>query len=219
MPLSDTATHPALANADPLQALRDATHTAHSLLDSTLGIAQPTASLKDYADHIQGLAAWLQALRPQLANLGDTVRDFDFLPNARIANLEADLQDMPPLAGAMVATPWPLPSVATAECLNLAVRSNPGHHNAIAWGVGYVVEGSQLGGQVLYRRLQAPLAPHPLRYLRGQAQDTATRWKAFLALLRQHVTTPDDIAGACLGAQAAFDGLRQELMMRSEGKQ
>jgi heme oxygenase len=35
------------------------------------------------------------------------------------------------------------------------------------WGVCYVIEGSQLGGAVLYKRLHERLAPHPLRYLKG----------------------------------------------------
>lgn len=200
--------------ADPLQALRDATHTAHALLDSTLAIAQPTASINDYADHIRGLASWLQALRPQLAVLGGVLQGFDVEPDARLALMKADLQDLPPKASTVKGdsgSAWQSPSLATIECMALAMRNNPGQHNAVAWGICYVVEGSQLGGQVLYHRLQAPLSPHPLRYLRGQAKETAARWRHFLSLLRQHVTTPDDIAGACLGAQAAFDGLRREL--------
>jgi heme oxygenase len=73
------------------------------------------------------------------------------------------------------------------------------------WGVCYVVEGSQLGGAVLYQRLHARLAPHPLRYLKGDAAGPGPRWRTFMLALRQQVCTPAEIAETCAGACAAFD--------------
>lgn len=86
----------------------------------------------------------------------------------------------------------------------------PGH-GAVCWGLAYVVEGSQLGGQFLYRRLAPRLAPHPLRYLQGTGADTHLRWKAFTRLLNANVQSSFDIQAACAGARAGFDGLQQQL--------
>jgi heme oxygenase len=71
--------------------------------------------------------------------------------------------------------------------------------------VAYVVEGAQLGGAVLYQRLAASLAPHPLRYLRGDPAGPGPRWRMFMLALKEHVRSEDEIADACAGACAAFD--------------
>jgi heme oxygenase len=77
--------------------------------------------------------------------------------------------------------------------------------SAYRWGVHYVIEGSQLGGAVLYERLHARLAPHRLRYLQGDAAGPGPRWRNFMQALRAGVRTPAEIADACAGACAAFD--------------
>ncbi|HWU68302.1 MAG TPA: biliverdin-producing heme oxygenase, partial [Stenotrophobium sp.] len=76
---------------------------------------------------------------------------------------------------------------------------------AYRWGVHYVIEGSQLGGAVLYERLRERLAPHGLRYLKGDAAGPGPRWRSFMQALRADVRTPAEIADACAGACAAFD--------------
>jgi heme oxygenase len=78
---------------------------------------------------------------------------------------------------------------------------------AYRWGVCYVIEGSQLGGAVLYQRLHKRLAPHPLRYLRGAPEGPGPRWRAFMQGLRAHVRSPAEIADACAGACDAFDAI------------
>jgi heme oxygenase len=77
---------------------------------------------------------------------------------------------------------------------------------AYRWGVSYVIEGSQLGGAVLYKRLAERLAPHPLNYLRGE-EPPGPRWQQFITALRGAVTTAPQIEEACRGAQLAFDSL------------
>ena len=78
---------------------------------------------------------------------------------------------------------------------------------AYRWGVSYVIEGSRLGGAVLYRRLANQLAPHPLRYLRADGVAPGPRWQHFLRALRAHVQGAPAIAEACRGACDAFDSL------------
>jgi heme oxygenase (biliverdin-IX-beta and delta-forming) len=176
--------------ADPLAALRAATASRHELLDSSLPIGTPQATLRDYAAHLALLRAWLAPLQAWASTYTDGpqgVPDFDNA--ARVSLIDADLAEPGMPAGDMPqAQPWP-----------------DGASAAWRWGVAYVVEGSQLGGAVLYARLRERLAPHPLRYLQGQADGPGPRWRAFMQALRAHVRTPAEIAEACAGACAAFD--------------
>ena len=202
---------PPIACADPLQALRSATAAQHARLDAHLAIGRPDASLEDYKAHARALAAWLQALWPHLQMLQATIPGFVFMPAPRLAALESDLQDIPPLTTTATGTPgsWPLPSAAAGQLAAQALARHPAQPHAVRWGFAYVVEGSQLGGQVLYRQLSPRLAPHPLRYLHGDGAATGARWKLFISLLRQHVTpSPAALEAACLGATAAFAGLQ-----------
>ncbi|MBW8900232.1 MAG: biliverdin-producing heme oxygenase [Massilia sp.] len=182
--------------ADPVAALRAATASRHEALDVGLPIGTPDASLHDYVAHLSLLQTWLTPLHTWLAGFTDGPQ-FDHAP--RLALIEADLAD----AGgsgpdAVVAT---LPAWPTA--------ASP----AYRWGVHYVIEGSQLGGAVLYERLHARLSPHRLRYLKGDAAGPGPRWRAFTQALRAGVLTPAEIADACAGACAAFDRI---LELRAE---
>jgi heme oxygenase len=60
---------------------------------------------------------------------------------------------------------------------------------------------------VLHQRLHERLAPHPLRYLKGDAAGPGPRWRAFMQALREQVRTPAEVAEACAGASAAFDSI------------
>jgi heme oxygenase len=180
-------------HGDSLAALRAATDSRHQQLDSGLPIGAPDASLDDVARHLRMLPARLAPLQAWLAGFEDGPR---FDQAARLGLIEADLAEpgMPAAsqAGASDAAQpaWPL-------------DAGP----AWRWGVCYVIEGSQLGGAVLYGRLADRLAPHPLRYLKGDAAGPGPRWRTFMHGLREHVRTPDQIRAACAGACAAFDAI------------
>ena len=181
-----------LVQADVLAALRDATAARHAILDSSLAIAGAGASLADYRAHLCLLQAWLRPLEQWLAGFSDGPQGPDAPPMVlRTLLIEADLADPAMPDGPCVAAGrgrWP--RVASP---------------AYRWGVTYVIEGAQLGGTVLYQRLAAPLAPHPLRYLRGQDGGPGPRWRAFMQALRGAVRTDAEIAQACAGACEAFD--------------
>ena len=194
---------------DVLQALRHATAAQHAQLDTGLAIAHPEASLHDYGVHAHALAAWLQALSPHLTTLQACEHDFEFAPADRLAALEADLHDMTPLAAGAAPTAWPAPSAATQHHIARALAHHPTQAEAVCWGLVYVVEGSQLGGQVLYRHLAPRLAPHPLRYLQGAGAQTGARWRVFLESLRAALDTPARVQAACDGAAWAFERLLQ----------
>ena len=174
------------SEADPLTALRAATASRHAALDAGLPIGAPDASLHDYIAHLVLLRTWLVPLHAWLAGFADGPQ-LDV--SVRLARIDADLAD----AGyASTGTPdgdaWP----ATAS-------------PAYRWGVHYVIEGSQLGGAVLYERLHERLAPHRLRYLQGDDAGPGPRWRVFMQALRAGVRSPAEIADACAGARAAFD--------------
>ena len=180
--------------ADPLTALRAATASRHAALDAGLPIGAPDASLHDYVAHLVLVRTWLVPLHAWLAGFADGPQP-DLA--ARLARIDADLADAgraPPVAPGGDA--WP-------------AAASP----AYRWGVHYVIEGSQLGGAVLYERLRERLAPHGLRYLKGDDAGPDPRWRVFMQALRASVRTPGEIADACAGACAAFDrilGLRSD---------
>jgi heme oxygenase len=177
--------------ADSLAALRAATDSRHQQLDSGLPIGAPDASLDDYARHLRMLQAWLAPLQAWLAGFDDGPC---FDQAARLELIDADLADLAPT-----------PTSAPAAALQPAWPRDASP--AWRWGVCYVIEGSQLGGAVLYGRLAAQLAPHPLRYLKGDDAGPGPRWRSFMQGVREHVRTPDQICEACAGACAAFDAI------------
>lgn len=179
--------------SDVLAALRRATASRHERLDSGLPLAAPDASLADYAHHLQLLHAWLLPLAAAWPGSADGPQAAGISPAPHLALIEADLAD--PALASCPGTPF-APSPAWLDGTGAAYR----------WGVAYVVEGSQLGGAVLYKRLATQLAPHPLRYLHGAGEGgPGPRWRAFMAALREGVHTPHEVADACRGACDAFD--------------
>lgn len=184
--------HDRARDTDVLAALRAATAARHERLDSGLPLSAPAPTLADYAAHLRMLRDWLAPLERWLAGFADGPQGAPTLPPLpRLALIAADLAepgmlDAPPRAQRA----WP-----------------PGASAAYRWGVAYVIEGSQLGGAVLYGRLSGPLAPHPLRYLRGDADGPGPRWRAFMQALRAQVASPAEVAEACAGACAAFDAI------------
>ena len=180
--------------SDPLAALRGATAHQHAILDTGLPLAQADATLQDYRDHLLMLRAWLTPIEAWLARLRRRAAGA-----GRAAAGRAQPADRrrpgDRRAGAAVGP-------------RRTQRQPLGRHDASAayrWGVCYVVEGSQLGGVVLYRRLAAQLAPHPLNYLKGSADGPGPRWRAFSEALRGQVRGSEQVAEACAGACAAFD--------------
>ncbi|MBD8528852.1 MULTISPECIES: biliverdin-producing heme oxygenase [unclassified Massilia] len=180
--------------SDVLAALRQATASRHERLDSGLPLSRPDATLADYARHLQLLRAWLAPLAAWQQDYSDGPQGPAGIAAApHLALIEADLAE-PSLAAFLRApqldsAPWPDDASA-----------------AYRWGVAYVVEGSQLGGAVLHKRLADQLAPHPLRYLRGAGEGgPGPRWRTFMLALRDQVQGEAQVADACAGACDAFD--------------
>lgn len=186
----------AARESDVLAALRQATGARHERLDSGLPLSAPDATLADYAHHLCLLRDWLTPLEAWLDAYADGPQGpAGLAATPYLGLIEADLAE---------------PSLAAWPCARRADPAPwpPGASPAYRWGVAYVVEGSQLGGAVLYKRLAGQLAPHPLRYLRGAGEGgPGPRWCAFMEALRAQVQGEEAVADACRGACDAFDGL------------
>ena len=178
---------------DIRKALQSATAHLHAEVDSTLPLASPAATLADYREHLAVLLDWmtgLQPAHPALSGWLDTHRE----------RLQRDLD----VCAALLPDD---PRTAPVATLPSRPEVAPAGNTAGDWGVAYVIEGSQIGGQVMYRRLAEALAPHPLGYLRGAGSASGRTWPAFLADLRLHVVTPVQQEAACQGAVQAFESL------------
>ncbi|MGY8524584.1 ATP-binding protein [Paracidovorax citrulli] len=184
---------------DVLSALREATGERHHVLDKAMPLARSNPGLPDYRDHLLLLRLWLEPLESWLRRFDDGPQSASVLPHRwRLPLIDTDLADPAMPAGAL-----------PAEVERRAARWSPlAAEAAYRWGLSYVIEGSQLGGAVLYRNLSGTLQPHPLRFLRADGPP-GPRWQQFLKSLREQVRTADEVALACRGAQDAFDRLLQ----------
>lgn len=177
------------AEPDALASLRSATAQAHARLDSQLPIAHPQASLADYLQHVTLIDAWLAEIDLLRGAADAWPPGWNEAQQGRRARIAADLSGV---------SHGP---VGLAGRIDAPAQLPPG----FGWGVAYVVEGSQLGGQMLYRRLHDRLAPHALHYLRGDG--SSAQWPRFTAALRTAVTGSALLRGAVDGAQWAFASL------------
>ncbi|WP_186128754.1 biliverdin-producing heme oxygenase [Burkholderia gladioli] len=195
--MAGRAAAPATQATPPVLArLREATGEQHELLHGLMPLAAPSPTLSDYLSHLLVLRAWLAPLEPWLAARGDGLAAHAAAvpPVDRRALIDADLaaapRDAVPAGPASLAPWWP----ADAD-------------RAYRWGASYVIEGSQMGGAVLYQQLHERLAPHPLDFLASGRNGLSARWKAFVRCLAAEVIGPDEIDAACRGAVDAFDRL------------
>ena len=175
--------------SDILDALRTATAPLHAEVDQCLPLAQPAPDLAAYRSHLRLLDAWMHRLAA-------------FQPNpAPLEAYRTAVADDLRTCDALLSTP--------ADALQNDTTPPQPRSAAFLWGVSYVLEGSRLGGRVLYRRLAEPLAPHPLNYLQGAGEQTGAQWKRFVAKLQAQPFGPDEVRSACEGAVDAFALLLQ----------
>lgn len=185
--------------AEVLRPLRTATHALHEALDARLPIAREDASLADYAAHLRALRPWLESVRHALAVSGDPgLGRVARRTERRLAALALDLEDAGPAQS-------PLQGEAAAPA-DAQLLAGPAHDPAFAWGLAYVLEGSQLGGVSMFKRLGPRLAPHPLRYFQpvDAPEGLPAQWKDFVAQLAAALRDPAAVEAAQRGAVAGF---------------
>ncbi|WP_176060443.1 biliverdin-producing heme oxygenase [Paraburkholderia sp. BCC1876] len=182
-----------------LGALRAATAARHELLHVIMPLSVESVALRDYLAHLAILRDWLEPLEAWLDKFDDGPQA-STLPARidRLALIDADLahtaarrqDERTDVTEPTSTQPW-----------------RGAQSAAYRWGVCYVIEGSQLGGAVLYARLKDRLAPHPLGYLAAGRETLGARWQAFIRALSAEVHSPATIDEVCRGAADAFDRL------------
>jgi len=159
--------HPQVsAPASLREVLRSSTAAAHAALDDVL--APPTVrwTRERYVAFLQGTLAVVSAAEPAVAAV---LPDFALCHGpTRTKRLRDDLVALG--VETLVPPSSAFPRLASA---------------AAAWGVAYVLEGSQLGGRVIARQVADALSvgDEALHYLRPAGAAAGERWKAFVAAL------------------------------------
>jgi heme oxygenase len=173
------------------QALRAGTRERHETLDQGLALTGDDIDRASYVTYLRALLGWLEPLEQQLWQL-----DWPGSLQAPVrANKSAWLREDLVQTGDTAAVP---------RCEDWPALQAP---DAYALGVAYVVEGSQLGGRFLARRLQDVAPALPLRYLHGYGEQVGPLWKEFLLYLDSEAGAQGREAHALQGARDAFDSL------------
>lgn len=175
--------------------LKQATQERHERLDRSLRIGSADAGYADYLSYIAALCGWLEPVESALwarswpaALQADRRRD-------KVARIHRDFD-------AARALGLPPPAVERCDDVPDVARSR-----AYALGVMYVIEGSQLGGRMMAKRLQQAWPDRPFHYLDGYGPELGALWKSFTAFLAAELDGDADLADAVEGACDAFDTL------------
>jgi heme oxygenase len=161
--------------------LRDRTAEAHAALDAAIGGLD---DLSTYRAYLKALAAFRAPIEQQLSTCAwpDTLGTWR--PNSVSAALAEDMEDLGVALGPSAASPLRL-------------------DGARLYGTLYVLEGSALGAQLLFRRAQVlglseSYGARHLALLGGSIQS----WRGFLERLEE--AEPFDLDGAVEASVAAF---------------
>jgi heme oxygenase (biliverdin-IX-beta and delta-forming) len=182
----------AVAASSALEVIRAATADAHRALEQKLEIARPNAGEDAYGRYLEAMLGWLAPLEPALWAGAWPVRVAAAERADKVRWIEADLQARGRTAQLLAALPRqrvlpPLDSLAQR------------------FGVAYVIEGAQLGGQMLLRTLGPRLSPLPTRWLQGYGPQSGERWRTFLAALDTNIADPRTAESAAESARLSFE--------------
>lgn len=184
--------------------LRSATRERHERLDSSLRIGSADAGYADYVAYVAALGGWLRPVEDAL-----WARDWpaSLRPDLRrdkSARIDRDLA-----AARAMGEQAPAASV----CDNLPAV---GRSRAYDAGVMYVIEGSQLGGRMMAKRLRQAWPGRQFHYMEGYGADLGALWKDFMAFLAEELESQDDVDQAVAGALDAFDTLADWLQRQGQ---
>lgn len=177
-----------------LVALRAATRALHAQIDVAMPLAlHGRHSIVEYSAHLHLLQDWLSPYPQWFCDIDDDCTRYAQVVSTQLSAIALDLADI-----ALSARP----STARREQLLGMAPST-----AYRWGAAYVIEGSSLGAAALHAQIGPMLRSQPLRYLGGDGQSRAGRWREFISTLEARVCTPVQIADCCSGARAAFEAM------------
>lgn len=193
----------ASASNSALILLRTRARNLHAQLEDAVNISAALSSGPSYVRLLYGYLniyrSFEAALQSQVAGIREIVSQ---TYQSRVPSLERDLR-------ALCTDP-----VGPHPC-RPASRSIPlpdlGEVDSVL-GALYVVEGSGLGGQVIYREIQRSLnidVDSGAAFFFGNGEKTGAAWKRFTALLNERISRPEQAADAAEAMFGAFEyGLR-----------
>lgn len=182
-----------------LETLRLRTRELHLALEARLDLERLLGSRPEYTRLLLGYLAIYRPLERALTAQASTLSQRGWIPLARTPLIEQDLR----MLG------WNDEQLCSArECQTLPALADC---DALL-GALYVVEGSSLGGQLLYRQVAERLAldsASGASFFYGAGPDTGAGWKRFAASLEAGVANPEQAAAS---ACAMFRTFEQELV-------
>ncbi|MET0962707.1 MAG: biliverdin-producing heme oxygenase [Noviherbaspirillum sp.] len=175
-------------------ALREATRAIHDDFESGLQIARPDAGRAEYLAFISAMYGWLKPFEQRLWQAGWPANLEPSTRSQKSAWLECDLR----AAGLDEAAIARLPMAPCNVQLDSAAQR---------FGLAYVLEGAQLGSQLLSRTLKPRLAPWPAHWLLGYGPRAPDYWLAFRKEAELALADAVARAEAAEAAAAAFRAL------------
>jgi len=178
-----------------LMRLRQATQEIHAAFEFELKVAKPAAGKNDYQIFIQAMWGWLSPFEKILWQ-AEWPHEIDALSrNGKSAWLHSDLRSAGLQDDDIAALPL-------SSC-NLDMTSP-----SARFGVAYVIEGAQLGSQVLAKRLGPILQPWPTRWLTGYGAESSAKWRQFMLSAETSLGSEEASRIAAHSARQTFTSLQ-----------
>ena len=179
-----------------LDVLRTATRDQHARLESRFDLESRLSSRDQYTRLLEGYLGLYRPFESRLARQPhDLLARIVWPDRRRTPLLEQDLRHLGLTAAEINNIP---------ECDSLPPLDDPDS----LWGALYVIEGSNLGGQIIYRQIESRLAldrDNGVSFFFSDGADTGLVWKRFISLLEEHVSNPERAANAACAMFGLFE--------------
>ena len=182
--------------------LRAATAEAHQSLEARLVLLGPELDRRRYAQYLMALLCVVEPLERALLQVAGIRSAWpDLFERQKAVQLRRDLAELDHAA----------PNTPPLRFGGELDQSIP--DTATALGIGYVLEGSMLGGEVLRREIVRRLGSVPTWYFTCYGSYLRVRWATFLAQL-EAARLDEPEAQLISGARFAFTAVERTLMER-----
>ncbi|WP_297332568.1 biliverdin-producing heme oxygenase [Flavobacterium sp.] len=184
-----------------LQRLRNTTAKSHEALESlpiSKKITDPEVTLPEYKAYLQLMYGVVYDTEALVLHVLETIMP-DIESRRKTTAIAKDLAAI----GAV------LPQ--TGSPLQKAEYTGD---TAFALGVMYVVEGSSLGGRVIYKNIETSLGlneSNGASYFAGYGGTTGSKWKSFIDVLTGYADEHECEDEIIAGANFAFDAIKEHL--------
>jgi heme oxygenase len=175
-----------------LQRLKFATKSLHAKLDKSLTIAQPHAGITQYLDHLRLTNLWLNELNARFIFRREYAIQKAYSLNNCLLDLiynDFKFSDTPHY----FREGYP------------ETEFRPPISLPFFWGITYVINGSALGANHLFKVLSKKIPEHPLHYFHEASMQGMDRWADFSLNIEKNIKNELDFTCAEKGAIWAFE--------------